>query len=141
MGLEDRKLSDNQFPIFPMPEQHIWTGSPSQVKNTFPFVFAVLAALGILFLTLVFKFWPPGVGFVGIPAIYGLCRWLSVRAQQFELTSERLLTSRGFLTRTTHSLELYRVKDMSVVQPFADQIRTQVESCRVTKGTREVELE
>jgi uncharacterized membrane protein YdbT with pleckstrin-like domain len=157
-----------------MPEQHIWTGSPSQVKNAVPFFFAVVVALGILFLTLVFKFWPPGIGFVGIPAIYGLCRWLSVGAQQFELTSERLLTSRGFLTRTTHSLELYRVKDMSVVQPFrlrlfgleniqlttsdetsplvvidhipsrlrlADQIRTQVEACRVAKGTREVELE
>ena len=33
-----------------MPEQPLWTGSPSQVKNAFPFFFAGLAALGILFL-------------------------------------------------------------------------------------------
>ena len=101
-----------------MPEQLIWTGSPSQVKNALPFFFAAVAALGILFLSLVVWLWPPGVGFVGVPVIYGLCRWLAVGGQQFELTSERLLTSRGFLSRTTDSLELYRVKDMRIVQPF-----------------------
>jgi uncharacterized membrane protein YdbT with pleckstrin-like domain len=157
-----------------MPEQHIWTGSPSQVKNTLPFFLSALATFGILFLTLVFKWWPPGIGFVGIPLLYALSRWLAVGAQQYELTSERLLISRGFFTRVTDSLELYRVKDMRIVQPFRlrlfglenielvtsdescpavvidhiptrlrllDQIRTQVEACRVTKGAREVEIE
>jgi uncharacterized membrane protein YdbT with pleckstrin-like domain len=101
-----------------MPEHPIWTGSPSQVKNAFPFFFATLAALGILFLSFVVWLWPPGIGFVGVPVIYGLCRWLAVGAQQFELTSERLLTSRGFLSRITDSLELYRVKDMRIIQPL-----------------------
>ncbi len=101
-----------------MPEHPIWTGSPSQVKNALPFFFATVAALGILFLSLVVWLWPPGVGFVGVPVIYGLCRRLAVGGQQFELTSERLLTSRGFLSRTTESLELYRVKDIRIVQPF-----------------------
>lgn len=157
-----------------MPEQPIWSGSPSQMKNTLAFFLSALVALGILFFTLIYKFWPPGVGFVGIPVIYAFCRRLAVGAQQFELTSERLLISRGLLTRTTESLELYRVKDMRIVQPFRlrlfglenielitsdenspiviidhipgrlhllDQIRTQVEACRVTKGTRELEIE
>ena len=157
-----------------MPEQPIWTGSPSQVKNTLPFFFAALAVLAILFVTLVVKFWPPSIGFVGLPILYILCRRLSVGSQKFELTSERLLTSSGFLSRTTDSLELYRVKDMRIVEPFAlrlfglenielitsdetsptvvidhipthlhlaDKIRTQVESCRLAKGAREVELE
>jgi uncharacterized membrane protein YdbT with pleckstrin-like domain len=157
-----------------MSEQLIWSGSPSQVKNLLPFLFATLATFAILFATLIVKLWPPGIGFIGIPFIYGLCRRLSVGAQQFELTSERLLTSSGLLSRTTDSLELYRVKDMRIIQPFAlrlfglenielltsdettpvaiidhiptslhlaDKIRTQVESCRLAKGTREVELE
>ena len=157
-----------------MPEQPIWTGSPSQVKNTLPFFFAALAALAILFFSLILWNWPPGIGFVGVPVIYALCRRLAVGAQQFELTSERLLTSRGFLSRTTDCLELYRVKDMRILQPFrlrlfglenielvtsdetspvividhvpsslrlANQIRAQVEACRVAKGTREVEIE
>ena len=103
-----------------MNEQPIWAGSPSQVKNISPFFFAAVVALGILFLTLVVPYppWIPGIGFIGIPVIYGLCRWLSVGAQRFELTSERLLTSRGFLSRTTDSLEFYRVKDMRIIQPF-----------------------
>ena len=157
-----------------MPEQRIWSGSPSQVKNGVPFFLAALMALGILFLTLVVKYWPPGIAFLGIPILYIFFRRLAVRAQVFELTSERLLISRGVLSRTTNSLELYRVKDMRIVQPLAlrmvglenivlitsdensphvvidhipsslhlsDQIRTHVEACRVSKGTREVELE
>jgi uncharacterized membrane protein YdbT with pleckstrin-like domain len=157
-----------------MPEQPIWSGSPSQLKNTLPFFFAALLSFGILFATLIYKFWPPGIGFVGIPLLYALARWLVVGAQHYELTTERLLISRGVLTRTTDSLELYRVKDMRTVAPFRqrlfglenielvtsdpscpaavidhvpatlrllDKIRAQVESCRVAKGTREVEVE
>lgn len=157
-----------------MPEQPIWTGSPSQVKNAYAFFFAAVLAFGILFLTLIYWYWLPGVGFIGIPIIYALCRWFAVGAERFELTTERLLTSRGFLSRTTDCLELYRVKDMRIVQPFrlrlfglenielmtsdetspvilidhipsrlklADKVRAQVEACRVTKGTREVEVE
>ena len=157
-----------------MPEQTIWTGSPSQVKNAWAFFFAAVGALGILFATLIYWYWLPGVGFVGIPVIYALCRWMAVGAQKYELTTERLLTSRGFLSRTTDTLELYRVKDMRIIEPFrlrlfglenvllmtsdetspailidhvpgslhlADKIRAQVEACRVSKGTREVEVE
>jgi uncharacterized membrane protein YdbT with pleckstrin-like domain len=101
-----------------MPEERIWSGSPSQVKNALPFFFATLAALAILFLSFVVWIWPPGIGFVGVPVIYGLCRWLAVGSQHFELTSERLLTSSGFLSRTTDSLELYRVKDIRIIEPF-----------------------
>jgi uncharacterized membrane protein YdbT with pleckstrin-like domain len=101
-----------------MPEQPIWSGSPSQVKNLIPFFFSALAAFAILFACLIYWNWPPGAGFVGIPIIYALCRWLAVGAERYELTSERLLTSRGFLSRTTDSLELYRVKDMRMVQPL-----------------------
>jgi len=157
-----------------MPEERIWSGSPSQVKNIGSFFFAAVLAAAILFFTLIYRLWPPGIGFVGIPFIYALCKWLSVGAQQFELTSERILSSSGFLSRVTDSLELYRVKDMRIIQPFqlrlfglenielmtsdvtsrvlvidhvpsslrlADKIRAQVEVCRVSKGTREIEME
>jgi len=101
-----------------MPEARIWTGSPSQVKNVIPFLFAALLAFGILFATFIVWLWPPGIGFLGVPVIYAVCRWLAVQCQQFELTSERLIATRGFLSRVTDTLELYRVKDMRIVQPF-----------------------
>jgi len=102
-----------------MPEQPIWSGSPSQAKNAPAFCLAALAILGILFATLVYKFWLPGIAFTAIPLLYIILRRLAVRAQVFELTSERLLTSRGLLSRTTDSLELYRVKDIRIVRPLA----------------------
>ena len=155
-------------------ERTLWTGSPSQLKNAGGFLFAILLAAAILFFSLVWRTWPPGIGFVGVPVIYAMCRWLAVNSQRFELTTERLLASRGFLSRITDSLELYRVKDMRISEPFslrlfglenielmtsdqtspivvidhvpsrlrlADKIRAQVEACRQTKGTREVEVE
>ena len=101
-----------------MPEQPVWTGSPSQIKNAWPFFFAAVATLGILFCTLVVWVWLPGIAFALIPIVYAICRGLAVGSQKFELTSERLLTSKGLLTRTTDTLELYRVKDMRVIEPF-----------------------
>jgi uncharacterized membrane protein YdbT with pleckstrin-like domain len=157
-----------------MPEETLWTGSPSQVKNAWAFLFAVLAIFAILFCSFVVWLWPPGAGFAGVPVIYILCRWLAVRAHEYKLTTERLLTSQGVFSRSTDCLELYRVKDIRISQPFSirlfglenielmtsdettplliidhipaslhlsDKIRAQVESCRVAKGTREVELE
>jgi uncharacterized membrane protein YdbT with pleckstrin-like domain len=100
-------------------EQRVWVGSPSQFKNAFSFFVAALLVLGIVFGTLVVKFWPPGIAFVGIPILYIFFRRMAVKAQVFELTSERLLTSHGVLSRTTDSLELYRVKDMRIIQPLA----------------------
>jgi len=103
-------------------EQRVWSGSPSQFKNAFSFFVAALLTLGILFGTLVVRFWPPGIGFIAIPILYIFFKRLRVRSQLFELTSERLLISRGVLSRTTDSLELYRVKDMRIVQPLALRI-------------------
>ena len=107
------------FRIFPsMPEQPVWTGSPSQVKNALPFFFATLAASRHSF---------SQFRRLDLAAGHRLCRRaghlralpLALRRRAaIRLTSERLLTSRGFLSRTTDSLELYRVKDMRIVQPF-----------------------
>ena len=41
-----------------------------------------------------------------------------IKCIDYELTSERLIFSRGVLSRRTDELELYRVKDISFVQPF-----------------------
>jgi len=101
-----------------MPEQPIWTGSPSQLKNVIPFFFAGIAALAIMFVTFVIYDWTPGLAFIAIPALYILWRRLVVVAQRYELTSERLITTHGFFSRTTDILELYRVKDMRILQPF-----------------------
>jgi uncharacterized membrane protein YdbT with pleckstrin-like domain len=77
-------------------EQVLWQGSPSQWTNFWPFVLCLLV----------------------IPIPWAFWRWLSTRAFTYEVTNERIRIRQGVFSRRTDSLELYRVKDASFLQPF-----------------------
>jgi uncharacterized membrane protein YdbT with pleckstrin-like domain len=79
-----------------MAEETLWTGTSSQYKN-----------LGIYLLCILV-----------IPIPWALWKWLTVKSCTYQLTTERLLTTEGVLSKTTESLELYRVKDIRMTQPF-----------------------
>ena len=81
-------------------EQTVWNGTPSQVINVGIFVF-----MG-LFFWLVF------------PLLVILWQWLVVKNTKYELTNERLKTRYGILNKKTDELELYRVRDYKLEQPF-----------------------
>ena len=81
-------------------EQLIWAGSPSQLVNA-P-TFAVCA----LFFWLV------------IPIFYAAWKWLVTRNVRHELTTERLKMRQGVLNKELDELELYRVHDYKLEQPF-----------------------
>ena len=53
-----------------------------------------------------------------IPMIFLVARWISLKLVAYEITSERIKTIRGLLSKRTDELELYRVKDTSLVEPF-----------------------
>jgi uncharacterized membrane protein YdbT with pleckstrin-like domain len=44
--------------------------------------------------------------------------WIKVHSHHYEITNERLKETDGVLSKTTDELELFRVKDISFVQPF-----------------------
>ena len=135
-----------------MPEETIWSGTSSQVKNLGAFLLCLLI----------------------IPIPWAIYRWLVVKNTTFRLTSERLITERGILNKTTDTLELYRVRDQQVTQPFLqrlfglhtiqllttdtstpsvvidyvplelglqDKFRAQVEECRTRKRVRSIDIE
>ena len=79
-----------------MSEQTIWQGHSSQVKNFWPFVACALV----------------------LPIPWAIYRWLEVKTTTYKITSERLITERGILNKTTDTLELYRVRDLQTTQPF-----------------------
>ena len=81
-------------------EQVVWTDSPSQVLNL-P-VYVVCALL----------FW------LVIPIFYAGWRWLVLRNIRYELTTERLKIRQGVLNKELDELELYRVRDYRLEQPF-----------------------
>lgn len=107
---ENKRLRDHRRAVLvlrrhsgrtgPMAEETIWRGSASQLKNLGCFI------LCFLFCWLI------------VPIFIGLRRYLETKNQVFELTSERLKMTEGIFSKVTETLELYRVKDIEVLQPF-----------------------
>jgi uncharacterized membrane protein YdbT with pleckstrin-like domain len=109
-----------------------------------------------------------------VPIFIGLTRYLQTKNHVFELTTERLKITEGIFSKVTETLELYRVKDIEVLQPFiyrivglenikvntsdlsspvvmldgipqdvgfADKMRNAVETVRMQKKVREIDIE
>jgi membrane protein YdbS with pleckstrin-like domain len=83
-----------------MTEEPIWRGTSSQLKN-----------LGLFILCGLFCW-------LIVPIFIALTRYLQTKNNVFELTSERLKITEGVFSKITETLELYRVKDIEVRQPF-----------------------
>lgn len=83
-----------------MDEETLWTGRPSQVANLMFFM------VNILFIWLV------------LPIFFIIGRFLSTRFTNYELTSNRLITKSGVLKRHHDEVELYRIRDYKITQPF-----------------------
>jgi uncharacterized membrane protein YdbT with pleckstrin-like domain len=96
-------------------EESLWKGSPSQWLNLGPFAAALLVASGIMVGGVFFA--PVFIGLI-LPAGYMLWRYLTVRTEVFELTSERLRITRGIINQRIDEIELYRVKDSQMHRPW-----------------------
>lgn len=96
-------------------ENSLWKGSCSQWLNLGPFTAALLAGAGILVGSL---FFPPAAIALVLPVAYLIWRYLVVRTQVFELTSERLRITRGVINQKIDEIELYRVKDSQMVRSW-----------------------
>lgn len=83
-----------------MEEKVIWVGSPSQWTNFGTYV------LCFLFCWLV------------IPIFIALWAYLVVKSWKIEITDQRIIETKGVFSKTTDELELYRVKDIRMEQPF-----------------------
>jgi uncharacterized membrane protein YdbT with pleckstrin-like domain len=99
-------------------EQTVLFGSPSQILNLW--VFMLLGSLmlaGAYFLFIAFA-WIPALAWMVAVALAMLWKYLDISSQRFELTTQRLKTQTGIFSKITHELELYRVKDIMLEQPF-----------------------
>jgi len=83
-----------------MTEETIWRGTSSQLKNLGLFILAALFCWLI------------------VPIFIALSRYLQTKNNVFELTTERMKMTEGIFSKVTETLELYRVKDIEVRQPF-----------------------
>lgn len=98
----------------------VWRGTPSHWSNFGSYVFCLLLAAAVVAAYVLLP--PPKnplilLGLI-VPALWALCRWIATKRHHYEITSERIKITTGLLSRRTSELELYRVRDYSVVEPF-----------------------
>jgi|TARA_B110000305_G_C19107303_1_gene478075 uncharacterized membrane protein YdbT with pleckstrin-like domain len=84
-----------------MSEKDIWNGSPSQWINFTSYLLWLLPA-----------------GWLGLGVLFSLWKYLTVKTWKFRITNERIIDEKGVLSKVTNELELFRVKDITLQQPF-----------------------
>jgi uncharacterized membrane protein YdbT with pleckstrin-like domain len=97
----------------------VWKGKPSQWLNFFKFILIGFILYGCIFKLHVgdplYNFKPY---FIGAFSFWGLWSFLVVYCISYEITNERIIVRRGVLSRITQNLEIFRVKDVRLDQPF-----------------------
>lgn len=81
-------------------EEIIWEGTPSQLVNIKCYVLC-----GIFFWTI-------------IPLFVMYWNYLKIKNTKFIITSQRLISKEGVFNKTTEQIELYRIKDIILIEPF-----------------------
>jgi uncharacterized membrane protein YdbT with pleckstrin-like domain len=115
-----------QTPVFG-PERTVWKGTPSQVINLPQYLlwgaaFVVLVVAGAFIVQSMDQV--PSVAFAlllvlaAIPWCIAGWKWLVLKNTEYELTTQRLRTRTGVLNKHLNELELYRVRDYKLEQPF-----------------------
>ena len=104
-----------------MAEETIWRGSVSQWKNFGFFLLQLLIAIAILIMVVVLersaspevrKFSVLILLLLALPIFIAGKRYLQTKCTVYEVTNERLKTIEGILSKTTDTLEFYRIKDI-----------------------------
>ncbi len=104
-------------------ETNLWSGHTSQWVHFWYYFFCVLLAAGIAVAATVFGLATAGVGMLGylaliIPFLMWVLRWWATKCTTYELTTQRLRIRSGILSKKTDEMELFRVKDYTMDQPF-----------------------
>jgi len=101
-----------------MAEETVWTGRSSQWKNFAVFLICAIIAVAVVVASILLPIGPLLLALLVLPVAWAFTRWLPVRCRVFRLTNERLIVESGILNKVTETLELYRVRDLQIAQPF-----------------------
>lgn len=96
-------------------EQSLWKVSSSNWLGMAGYAVAGALALGIGVGAL---FFPPAFIALPLPLLYALWNFLVIRSRVYELTCERLRITSGVFNQKIDEIELYRIKDTSVLRPW-----------------------
>jgi uncharacterized membrane protein YdbT with pleckstrin-like domain len=97
-------------------EKTIFHGSSSQMLNVDVFGLCGLGATALIVLSLLV--WWGFLLLLPVPVGIAAWKWLELRCRVYEVTTERIKVTRGIFSRRTDEMELYRVKDLTLIEPF-----------------------
>jgi len=97
-------------------EEIIWEGSQSQVLNFGIFISMGIITLIILVLSLMF--FPPAAVIAVVPLGYMLVKLVVVKNHRYKVTTQRIFYTTGIFSKKTEAMELYRVRDVDMYEPF-----------------------
>lgn len=100
----------------PSSENIVWEGNPSQVTNLGVYLVCAVIAAGVVAAGVLIS--PQAFWALIVPAAIALWKYLELECFRYTVTTERVGLRRGILTKRTDSIELYRVKDTTVIEPF-----------------------
>lgn len=87
-----------------MQEETLWEGAPSHVAKLGTYLLCLLLSVLI------------------VPIFYAIWVGIKLKSTRYRLTTERLQITTGIFSKRTEVIELYRVKDMSLEQPFFQRL-------------------
>jgi uncharacterized membrane protein YdbT with pleckstrin-like domain len=114
-------MPTDDTPIASAPaETVLWSGHTSQWVHFWYYLFCVVIAVGIAFAATIPALFTGGLAYLAliIPLLMWVIRWWVTKCTTYELTSQRLRIRTGILNKKVDELELFRVKDYSMEQPF-----------------------
>jgi uncharacterized membrane protein YdbT with pleckstrin-like domain len=98
-------------------ETTVWSGSPSQWLNIGAFILCTFGVVVFIVLALLTAQPLFALGAI-IPTVYALAQVLKVQTTRIDVTTERITTTVGIFSRQRWDIELYRVKDTTLHEPF-----------------------
>jgi len=101
-------------------EEIIWQGSQSQVLNIGTYFSMILII--VIINVLGFILFPFSAVLSIFPLFYMFYKWLKIHFNKYKITTERIFYTTGIFSKKTEALELYRVKDIDVYEPFWQRI-------------------
>jgi uncharacterized membrane protein YdbT with pleckstrin-like domain len=97
-------------------ETVVWEGNPSQLTNFGTYLACALVAAAIVVAGVMIA--PEAFWVLVVPVLVALWRYLTLKFFRYRVTTERVGLTRGVFTKRTDSIELYRVKDTTLIEPF-----------------------
>lgn len=101
-------------------EQTLFNGPSSGIVNLWSYLFGGIVLAGAAAAAIMFSVWFSILAACAL--IYIAIRSIANRFRIYELTSERIRLKTGILTRRTEEIELYRVQDITLVEPLLERL-------------------